>query len=146
MVWLSAIGCLAIGIVIGFVIAGRTKAAPSKVTDLEAQLEELQRSNTRYREEVSNHFSMTAELVQQMTDSYRDVYQHLATGAQELCSGEVANKLLPTSSDNMPGNSDNDNVQAPRDYAPRPHPDHKGALAEDFGLEKAATDTEKEYQ
>src|SRR5690606_38614774 len=85
MVWLSAIGCLAIGIVIGFIISGRTKAAPSKLTDLEKQLEELQNSHNRYREEVSSHFSMTAELVQQMTDSYRDVYQHLATGAQELC-------------------------------------------------------------
>lgn len=146
MVWLTALGCLVIGIVIGFVVATRTKSAPSKVTDLETQMEELQRTHNRYREEVSNHFSMTAELVQQMTDSYRDVYQHLATGAQELCSGEVANKLLPASSDNMPGRSpDDDNVQAPRDYAPRPHPDHKGALSEDFGLEKA-TDPEKEYQ
>ena len=148
MVWLSAIGCLAIGIVIGFFVAGRTKAAPSKLTDLEKQLDELQSSHARYREEVSSHFSMTAELVQQMTDSYRDVYQHLATGAQELCSGEVANKLLPTSSDRMPGGLDDDSsVQAPKDYAPRPHPDHKGALAEDFGLEKApAPDAENEYQ
>lgn len=147
MVWLSAIGCLAIGIVIGFIISGRTKAAPSKLTDLEKQLEELQNSHNRYREEVSSHFSMTAELVQQMTDSYRDVYQHLATGAQELCSGEVADKLLPASSDRMPGSTDDTGVQAPKDYAPRPHPDHKGALAEDFGLEKTpAPDAEKEHQ
>src|SRR5690606_14903003 len=99
MVWLSAIGCLAIGIVIGFLVAGRAKAAPAKLSDLDDQIEELQDSHTRYQEEVSSHLSMTAEVVQQMTDSYGDVYQHLATGAQELCSGEVADNLPPPSSD-----------------------------------------------
>ena len=76
-----------------------------------------------------------------MTDSYKDVYQHLATGAQELCSGEVANKLLPASSEAVFGltlGNDNDGeLQAPKDYAPRQNPSRSGALSEDFGLEKA---------
>ncbi len=140
MLWLTAIGCLAVGIAIGFVLAGRASADPSKVTELEQKLQDMQRSHSNYREEVSDHFSMTAELVQQMTDSYKDVYQHLATGAQELCSGEVANKMLPTSSETAFGltltNDSDGELQAPKDYAPRQNPGRSGALSEDFGLEK----------
>lgn len=146
MLWLTAFGCLAVGIAIGFVLAGRTTSNPEKISDLEQQLQELQRSHAHYREEVSEHFSTTAELVQQMTDSYKDVYQHLATGAQELCSGEVASKLLPASSEGVFGHgTDNESeMQAPKDYAPRRNPSQSGALAEDFGLEKIR-DSDKDY-
>lgn len=139
MVWLTGIGCLAVGMVIGYFFAGRINSNPTKVTELEQKLQDLQRSHDRYRDEVSEHFSTTAELVQQMTESYRDVYQHLASGAQELCTGEVASKLLPTSSDTVFGNTladSDDQVQAPKDYAPRQNPNQSGALSEDFGLEK----------
>lgn len=135
MLWLTGIGCLAVGMIIGYWLAERINTTPNKMTELEQQLQDLQRTHARYRDEVSEHFSTTAELVQQMTESYRDVYQHLASGAQDLCTGEVASKLLPTSSDSVFGGSDDD-VQAPKDYAPRQSPHQSGALAEDFGLEK----------
>lgn len=148
MLWLIAIGCLAVGIAIGFVLAGRVNADPSKVAELEQKLQEMQRSHSNYKEEVSDHFNTTAELVQQMTDSYKDVYQHLATGAQELCSGEVANKLLPASSEAVFGltlNNDNDGeLQAPKDYAPRQNAGRSGALSEDFGLDKIK-ESDKDY-
>lgn len=147
MLWLIGIGFLAVGIAIGYFLAGRVKNNPSKIVELEQQIQDLQRSNSRYRDEVSEHFSTTAELVQQMTDSYKDVYQHLASGAQDLCSGEVASKLLPASSEAVFGiaqseNNDEDSddgdgeIQAPKDYAPRQNASQSGALAEDFGLEK----------
>jgi len=77
--------------------------------------------------------------VQHMTESYRDVYQHLASGAQDLCSSDVANKLLPTESDAVfePQNTEEAGPLAPpRDYAAKQSPDQKGALSEDFGIEK----------
>ena len=147
MLWLTAIGCLAVGIAVGFLLAGRTTSSTQKISDLEQQLQDLQRSHAHYREDVSEHFNMTAELVQQMTDSYRDVYQHLATGAQELCSGEVASKLLPASSEGVFGIAlpeDDAVVQAPKDYAPRKNPQQAGALAEDFGLEKVR-ESDRDY-
>lgn len=138
MLWLTGIGFLALGIAIGYFLAGRVNNNPTKIGELEQQLQELQRSNSRYRDEVSEHFSTTAELVQQMTESYKDVYQHLAGGAQDLCSGEVARKLLPASSDAVFGPSQAEGeLQAPKDYAPRLNAAQSGALAEDFGLEKA---------
>lgn len=139
MLWLTGIGFLALGIAIGYFLAGRVNNNPSKIGELEQQLQDLQRSHSRYRDEVSEHFSTTAELVQQMTESYKDVYQHLAGGAQDLCSGEVASKLLPASKEAVFGGalSDGDGeMQAPKDYAPRQSTTRSGALSEDFGLEK----------
>src|SRR5690606_11690539 len=119
--WLTGIGCLAIGICLGVIVASRMKSAnPSRVAMLEETVQQLQSQHEKYREHVGQHFDMTAELVQQMTESYRDVYQHLATGAQELCSGEVANKLLPASEDVFRTGSSG-TLQPPRDYAPRQH-------------------------
>ncbi|MFM1896726.1 MAG: hypothetical protein RLZZ385_1800 [Pseudomonadota bacterium] len=139
MTWLIAAGCLALGVVIGVAFASRFNASPSRVRDLESQIQKLQQDHNRYRDDVSEHFSTTAELVHQMTESYRDVYQHLATGAQELCSGEVANKLLPASTDTVFDMPSVDEVAfaPPKDYAAKQNPQQKGALAEDFGLDKS---------
>lgn len=141
MLLLTGIGCLAAGLLIGYIMAGRASASPKKIIELEQKLQDSQRSYAQYRDEVGEHFSTTAELVQQMTDSYKDVYQHLASGAQELCSGDVASKLLPTSNSEVfnavqHDDSDDNDLQAPKDYAPRQDPSQSGALAEDFGLDK----------
>lgn len=147
MLWLIAIVCLAGGVAIGFVLAGRVNTNPTRITELEKSLQDLERTHARYKDEVSEHFSVTAELVQQMTDSYRDVYQHLASGAQDLCTGEVANKLLPASREGgfgAPGLSDTADIQPPKDYAPRQSASQSGALSEGFGLEKPR-ESDKDY-
>lgn len=147
MVWVTGFICLATGAAAGYFLASRVNAGPTKISELEQQLQDLQRSHARYRDEVSEHFSTTADLVQQMTDSYRDVYQHLASGAQDLCSGEVASRLLPASGDGLPDPallSDDARVLPPRDYAPKQNPGQSGALSEGFGLEKIR-ETDKDY-
>jgi uncharacterized membrane-anchored protein YhcB (DUF1043 family) len=148
MLWLTAIVCLAAGVAIGFVLAGRTNTNPTRITELEKSLQDLERTHARYKDEVSDHFNVTAELVQQMTDSYRDVYQHLASGAQDLCTGEVANKLLPASREGGFGASelrnDSADIQPPKDYAPRQAAGKSGALSEGFGLEKPR-ESDKDY-
>ena len=95
----QAIVCLAIGIVVGVLFASHLKSSPARMKELESQIKSLKEAHGEYRDSVSDHFSMTAELVQHMTESYKEVYQHLASGAQDLCSTEVAGKLLPTESD-----------------------------------------------
>ena len=65
--WLLAIGCLAIGVVVGVVFASHLKTSPSRVQELENQIRSLKESHGEYRDSVSDHFSMTAELVQHMT-------------------------------------------------------------------------------
>jgi hypothetical protein len=148
MTWLIAVACLAVGIVIGVVFSSRLNSSPSRVQELENQIRDLKESHSGYRENVSDHFSMTADLVQHMTESYREVYQHLASGAQDLCSNEVAGKLLPAGSDAVFENSEEIETSSglipPRDYAAKQNPDQVGALSEEFGLDKSRAITDEE--
>ena len=148
MIYLAAITCLAVGVVVGVLFASKLNVGSSRVQELESQVRTLKENHNEYRDSVSDHFSMTAELVQHMTESYKEVYQHLASGAQDLCSTEVAGKLLPTETDAVFETNDTpeeaNSLIAPKDYATKQSPQQKGALSEEFGLEKTTPITEKE--
>lgn len=47
-----------------------------------------------YREEVADHFVKTAELVNQLTDSYKEVFDHLREGAGQLVDEEILRQRL----------------------------------------------------
>jgi uncharacterized membrane-anchored protein YhcB (DUF1043 family) len=137
MIWLTGIVCLVVGVVAGLLIAPRlSNNSPSKIEELETKIQELQRHHADYRDHVSDHFSATADLVHTMTESYRDVYQHLARGAQDLCNDDVAGKLLPPAEQSMFSGPDGDTMEPPKDYAPRREGNQSGALSEGFGLER----------
>jgi len=158
MALLIAIGGLTAGVIIGVIATYRfSNTSPVKVRQLEQQIEDLQQTHKAYRENVSNHFNTTAELIQQMTESYRDVYRHLASGAQSLCDHEVADKMLPagerdrlfreepaTDDDAAAADADTDAADSrtvpPRDYAES----SGGALSEDYGLGKPAQQSAQE--
>ncbi len=143
MVWLVGAVCLALGAAVGAIVGGRLSIGSSRVRELEAQVRQLKDGHRAYRDSVGEHFSQTAQLVQHMTDSYREVYQHLAGGARELCSAEVANQLLPSRSDASFGAGEPDGPVPPRDYADRLGPKQKGALSEEFGIEKSRPDDDE---
>lgn len=157
MALLIAIGSLTAGVIIGVVATYRfSSTSPVKVRQLEQQIEDLQQTHKAYRENVSTHFNTTAELIQQMTESYKDVYQHLASGAQTLCDHEVADKMLPAGerdrlfrdesgatddTGEADGKADDSadvpqsEPEPPRDYADRTS--GGGALSEGYGLGKS---------
>lgn len=143
MIWIVGAVSLIAGVLIGGAFANKLNIRPSRVQELEKEIRDLKDGQLQYQDSVSDHFSMTAELVQHMTESYKEVYQHLATGAQDLCSAEVASKLLPAGRDAVfeTSNEQEDNsVLPPKDYAAKQDPDQKGALSEDFGLNKNRQD------
>lgn len=47
-----------------------------------------------FREEVADHFVTTAELVNRLTDSYKEVFDHLRQGAESLVDEETLRKRL----------------------------------------------------
>ena len=142
MIWLTGIGCLALGVVLGVVFSKRNSGNSTRINELESQIIAIEERHEQYKGDVSEHFGVTSELVQQLTQSYRDVYQHLAMGAQDLCTTEVANKMLPVGSDAVfEAAAPREEVLGftpPKDYAAKANPDQKGALSEDFGLKKTA--------
>lgn len=47
-----------------------------------------------YQEEVADHFVKTAELVNRLTDSYKEVFDHLRDGAGKLVDEETLRERL----------------------------------------------------
>lgn len=84
MAWLGAAIMLAIGGGAGFFVARQIK--DKRTLELEQQLEATQSKLNDYQEDVNRHFLKTSLLFSKLTDNYRDVYEHLATGAQKLCN------------------------------------------------------------
>ena len=146
-IWFLVIGSLAVGIVIGITFTRRLGSDAIRVQQLEEKLESMSESHMEYRNNVSEHFNMTSELINQMTDSYKKVYGHLAIGAQDLCSDQVAEKLLPLQPDAMfedeTVSSNQNQIEAPKDYATKSNPNQVGALSEDFGLKNTKVNRNK---
>ena len=84
-IWLVGTLSFLLGAGLGCIVAYLLAARGRRTHELEAELNQLNESFTDYRDQVTGHFMHTSELVQEMTQSYRKVYEHLATGAQHLC-------------------------------------------------------------
>ncbi len=84
---------LAIGLVAGATIGAgvaalfRAKGGAASAARLEEELD-------TYRGEVDEHFERTSELFRDLTEKYRDLYDHLATGAGDLCSDDLKGRRL----------------------------------------------------
>lgn len=85
-------GVFVIAVVVSFVLGRRTGSTASQVRELTDALATACADRDRNREElegyrkrVSDHFAETSEKLRDLTLQYRDVYDHLARGAGELC-------------------------------------------------------------
>ncbi|MDH3637481.1 MAG: DUF1043 family protein [Gammaproteobacteria bacterium] len=84
-IWLAAgVGVLA-GFVIGYLVFYRRVRR-----DADRSAARIQSESDAYRQQVEQHFAKTAELFEGVTNEYRQLYQHLATGAQSLCDTSAA--------------------------------------------------------
>jgi len=94
--WLWAVGLIAFasGIVVGGIVAMLLTGNNRRAEQLQQELDRLQNELDDYRGQVSRHFMRTSELVQQMTQSYREVYEHLASGSQQLCKNTIETPRL----------------------------------------------------
>lgn len=123
-----------------------------RVKELETLLHDLQGRHERYQRSVSEHFEETASLVNELTQRYRDVHEHLVQGAQTLCDdpkrprdenpARAFNNLEgPAVISSAPVYAPYSRVEdhelvgfePPRDYATK-NPADKGTLDERFGF------------
>lgn len=140
---------LVIGLVIGMLFGRRSSTAGQKYREVERKLDQVLQDKKAYEDDVVEHFTDTAKLLNGLTESYRDVHDHLAKGAATLCQGEG-----PVSLDRLQDDRNTAeipaplvDVQPPLDYAPKTSPDEKGMLNEEFGMERQpdpAPEEEKE--
>jgi uncharacterized membrane-anchored protein YhcB (DUF1043 family) len=129
---------LVVGLIIGYISAAKRAPSPQAQRKLEEHLQKLEEQQEDYQQQVSEHFSETAQLLNQLTDNYKEVHQHLAKGAQLLCADQQASQQLKqlVEQDDTE-QADAANISQPLDYAPKSE-NKPGVLDESFGLDKKA--------
>ncbi|GAA3939293.1 YhcB family protein [Litoribacillus peritrichatus] len=143
--WLSYGITFVVGSLIGGLLTLWLRPSDKKTRDLEKQLQENEEKQSEYQDQVTSHFTETAELVADLTHQYKRVYDHLSKGAQKLCPDEqivqqlslteaVADKQLPKEDDEKA--DEPISYEMPKDYASSSDKNnHGGTLSEDFGLQ-----------
>lgn len=126
------------GLVIGLLMGRRTGAEANKHRDIALKLDQVMQDKKAYEAEVVEHFTDTAKLLNNLTESYREVHNQLAQGADKLCqgSGPVSLERLENKQDPAEIPAHLAATQPPLDYAPKTSPDEKGMLNEEFGIER----------
>lgn len=135
-----------IGAGIGHLFARKNQVGDHSVQELEKKLAQSERQLKKYQHEVTEHFLKVSHLTTSMSQSYRQIHEHLATSAIRLASPEIGRQLLKsggselnlTNEDGKPL-IDAEDVQPPRDYAPKVP---GGILSEDYGLSENETKNE----
>ena len=130
---LIGLSCLVAGLIVGFIMARTLHPQERARKDLEDKLQQSQDQIKDYQQEVTEHFMKTSELVNNLSHSYRDVHEHLATGAMRLTNTEISRQMIDAGF----GRNENHNVltsetpEPPKDYAPKVP---GGILSEEYGL------------
>ena len=113
LIVLGAVGLLAAGGGLGFLLATlRMRGESAKVDEVQQQFDD-------YRREVTQHFGRTAAHFKAIGREYRELYEHMATGADSLCDREAADvklsfapkAILESIAEEQP------EPEAPRDFA-----------------------------
>lgn len=105
--------------------------------ELEQRLHEAENTLQSYQRDVAEHFAQTSQLVNNLTQSYRDVHEHLANSALKLATPAISRQILESANVNLLNSEktyiSEQNFEPPRDWAPK-SAGAKDALSEDFGL------------
>ena len=93
---------LCIGIVVGgmagYYFAKLDDLSKKQKQELEDKLQKSEQELVDYKDQVTTHFKETANLINNMTESYQKVHEHLAAGSVELCNNAIeVNKLTVSS-------------------------------------------------
>ena len=120
-VWLFGVIALLAGVLLGIVICRRFTPTISDVDELRVKLEQSRLELERYRASVNGHFNKTSDLINELTQDYVKVYQHLAEGAQSLSDASEFSHVLehrkgkvPISMDEAVGSQD---TAEPEDFS-----------------------------
>lgn len=85
-----------IGLLAGVIVGVSIAAIVMKNRDgSDESVVSIKRENEAFRDEVNEHFVQTAELINQLTDSYKAVFDHLSDGAEKLVAPEVSRERMP---------------------------------------------------
>lgn len=89
--WIAVLIAILAGTGLGYWLAQLTQ----RKTNGGKSVTELRQEHEQFRDQVTEHFAETAQLVNQLTDSYKAVFDHLSSGAQQLADTDKLQQRLP---------------------------------------------------
>lgn len=141
-----AVAALIVGAIIGIGLLKGLSPQEKQNRSLENRLQQAENQLKDYQHEVTAHFMETSQLVNTLTQSYKDVHEHLASSALKLTNPDISRQLIEAGDGKLltkPKGTKQDTEllnEAPRDWAPK-NPGDKGQLSEDFGLDNKNEDS-----
>jgi uncharacterized membrane-anchored protein YhcB (DUF1043 family) len=129
------LSCLAAGLLLGFILARALHPKEQQRKELENNLQQAQEQIKDYQQDVTDHFLKTSELVNNLSQCYRDVHEHLATGAMRLTNTEISRQMIDAGfgRNKAPNIITEEPPEPPKDYAPKVP---GGVLSEEYGLKE----------
>lgn len=129
------LSCLAAGLLLGFLLARALHPKEQQRKELENNLQQAQEQIKSYQQDVTDHFMKTSELINNLSHSYRDVHEHLATGAMRLTNTEISRQMIDAGfgRNEKPNIIPEETPEPPKDYAPKVP---GGVLSEEYGLKE----------
>ncbi|MCY4472777.1 MAG: DUF1043 family protein [Kistimonas sp.] len=126
VLWITGLTGFITGLVLGSALYHLLRGRHTGVraaTRLSAQEQAID----AYRKQVARHLDTSTELFDRLTDSWRDLQSHLASGTRTLCFPEKLHSVDDSPSPPL--------TEPPRDYAPR-NESGEGTLSEGFRINK----------
>jgi uncharacterized membrane-anchored protein YhcB (DUF1043 family) len=93
-VWQISIISLFAGVLIGALGYRLLSPSVKRIDEVESERDKAREEMANYKASVNQHFNKTSSLVNDLTQNYVKVYQHLADGAQSLGDIGTLNNLL----------------------------------------------------
>ncbi|GDY26515.1 MULTISPECIES: YhcB family protein [unclassified Agarivorans] len=92
---ISSMIFLLIGVAIGFFLS-RMASKPAGTNDasMKQELAQNKAELDSYKEQVQEHFSTSAQLLEDMAKQYQGIYEHMASQSKSLISDDVAQPQL----------------------------------------------------
>ena len=87
--WMIFVTAVVTAAVVGFVFGRISGGGKARVASLEAEVSRQKEQLSGYKRDVESHFDRTATLVAPMAGSYKDLFEHLSAGYEQLSSGSA---------------------------------------------------------
>ncbi|WP_196141129.1 YhcB family protein [Aliikangiella sp. G2MR2-5] len=126
----------------GFIFGRNYSTDAKEKSRLEQDLKNKQAELEAFRGKVTSHFEKTADLFNQVSDSYQSLYDHIAKSSNQLCSAPSFQSLPKKETEHLGAPE----KQAPKAGGEELFDANKLYNAHDYRnhLEETATETEKE--
>lgn len=134
LVLIISLAALLFGLGLG-VLLGRGRLGQGGSTQLANRLQQAESELENYQHQVAKHFVDTSQRISDLTQSYRELHEHLAEGAARLASPDISRKLLEAADAQSVVaevvSQTDVSLEPPKDWAPK-MPGQKGGLSDEY--------------